>query len=164
MADMNWTGRRGHAARQAGTGTRIATMAELSESVAGLRIVGDDLDPEEVTRLLGKAPDLARRKGEVALAAGRERVARTGTWMLNTDSSAPGDLDRQIDELLAGTTDDLAVWRRLADRYRIDVFCGLFMKELNEGIAISPQTLQKLAERGIRLDLDIYAASKEGED
>ena len=38
------------------------------------------------------------------------------------------------------------------------------MKELNEGIAISPQTLQKLAERGIKLDLDIYAASKEGED
>ena len=139
-------------------------MAELNESVAGLRVVGDDLDPEEITRLLGRPPDLARRKGEIIHAEGRERVASTGAWIVNTDSSAPADLDRQVDELLAGTTSDLAVWRRLADRHRIDVFCGLFMKEPNERIAISPQTLRKLAERGIELDLDIYATSAGTDD
>ena len=139
-------------------------MAELNESVAGLRVVGDDLDPDEITQLLGRTSDLARRKGETILTEGRERVASTGAWIVNTDSSAPGDLDRQINELLAGTTDDLAVWRRLVDRFRVDVFCGLFMKEPNEGIAISPQTLQKMAERGIELDLDIYAPSRAVED
>ena len=139
-------------------------MAELSETVAGLRVIVDDLDPEEVTRLLGRKPDLARRKGEVVLAAGRERVAQTGTWMVNTDSSSPGDLDRQVGALLAGTTDDLAVWRRLADRYRVDVFCGLFMREANEGTTISPRTLQKLGERGIELNLDLYATSHETGD
>jgi hypothetical protein len=139
-------------------------MAELNESIAGFRVVGDDLDPEEITRLLGRAPDLARRKGEIIHAAGRERVAITGAWIVNTDSSAPANLDRQIDKLLAGTTEDLAVWRRLTDRYRVDVFCGLFMKEPNERIAISPQTLQKLAERGIELDLDIYATSAGTDD
>jgi len=139
-------------------------MAELSETVAGLRVIGDDLDPDEVTRLLGKTPDLARRKGEVTGAGGRERIARTGAWLVNTDSSAPGDLDRQVGQLLAGTTDDVAVWWRVADRYRVDVFCGHFMKEANEGMTISPQTLQKLGERGIELALDLYAASREIED
>ena len=139
-------------------------MAELNESIAGFRVVGDDLDPEEITRLLGRAPDLARRKGEIVHAAGRERVAITGAWIVNTDSSAPANLDRQIDKLLAGTTEDLAVWRRLAVRHRIDVFCGLFMREANEGTTISPQTLQKLGERGIELSLDLYATSAGTED
>jgi len=139
-------------------------MAELNESVAGLRVGGDDLDPEEITRLLGRAPDMARRKGEIIQAAGRERVAKTGAWIVNTDSSAPADLNRQIDELLAGTTGDFGVWQDLASLYRIDVFCGLFMKEGNEGIGISPQTLKMLGERGIALSLDIYGPVREGED
>ncbi len=139
-------------------------MAELHESVAGLRVVGDDLDPDEITRLIGRTPDLARRKDEIIHAAGRQRVARTGTWLVNTDSSAPGDLDRQVDELLDGSTDDLAVWRRLAERYRVDVFCGFFMKESNEGISISSRTLQRLGERGIALGLDIYATNPDVEE
>lgn len=139
-------------------------MAELYESVAALRVTGDDLDPEEATRLLGKTPDLARRKGDVIQAAGRERVAAAGAWTVKTESAAPGDLDRQVEELLAGTTDDLEAWRSLASRYRVDILCGFFMSEANEGIAVSPQTLQKLGERGIALALDIYAPNPEAED
>lgn len=136
-------------------------MADLSKTAASLRIIGDDLDPQEVSRLLGKKADLARRKGTPTQFAAGARVARTGSWTVNTDRREPGDLDRQIGELLAGTTDDLSVWRRLAGSYRVDLFCGFFMKEGNEGIAISPETLQKLGERRIALSLDIYAAARD---
>ena len=68
----------------------------------------------------------------------------------------PGDLDGQITELLAGTTKDLAVWKRLTDIYHADVFCGLFLEESNEEINVSPQMLLMLGERGIALGLDIY--------
>jgi hypothetical protein len=139
-------------------------MANLSKTAASLRVIGDDLDPEEVTRLLGKKPDRARRRGEATQFEARESVARTGSWSVKTNSREPGDLDQQIGELLAGTTEDLATWRRVADSYRVDAFCGFFMKEGNEGITISPETLQKLGERGIALDLDIYAPPREHED
>ena len=134
-------------------------MSELSKTSASLRIWGHDLDPEEVTKLLGKKPDRAKRRGETTGLAGREYIAREGAWMVKADGREPGDLDRQVRELLAGTTDDLATWRRLAGSYRVDLFCGLFMREGNEGIEISPETLQKLGERGIALGLDIYYSS-----
>lgn len=41
-------------------------------------------------------------------------------------------------------------------RFRADVFCGLFMEDFNEGISLSHETLQKLAERGLMIDFDIY--------
>jgi hypothetical protein len=63
----------------------------------------------------------------------------------------PGDLDSQIAELLAGMTDDLAVWQRLTSVYQADIFCGLFLEQENEGISLSPTTLQLLGERGIEL-------------
>jgi hypothetical protein len=132
-------------------------MAKLSKTAASLRIFGDDLDPEEVTRLLGKKPGRAQRKGEIVRLGSGEHVSRTGAWSLKADDRTPGDLDLQISELLAGTTDDLAAWRDLAERYRVDAFCGFFMKDANEGISISPLTLQRLGERGIALGLDIYA-------
>jgi len=44
----------------------------------------------------------------------------------------------------------------LTTRFRVDVFCGLWLIEGNEGISLDPSTLKALGERGILLDLDIY--------
>ncbi|MDP1557243.1 MAG: DUF4279 domain-containing protein [Hyphomonas sp.] len=133
-------------------------MAELNNSVASLRILGDDLDPEEITALLGKEPTVAERKGqEITSGTGAKRVAQSGRWSFHSDSRTPGDLDNQITELLNGTSDDLAVWNDLAVRFRIDIFCGLFLLEENEGFSLSPQTLLRIGERGIKLGFDIYA-------
>ena len=74
------------------------------------------------------------------------------------------DVVLELDLAPAGTTDDLAVWRRLADRFRVDVFCGFFMRDANEGISVSPLTLKRLGERGIELGLDIYAPSQKLDD
>ena len=76
-------------------------------------------------------------------------------------TSHPRDLDSQIAELLAGMTDDLAVWQRLTSVYHADIFCGLFLEQENEGISLSPTTLQLLGERGIELALDIYAPDED---
>ena len=48
------------------------------------------------------------------------------------------------------------MWNELASKYDIDLFCGLFMEKGNEGMEISPKTLQALGERNILLGLDIY--------
>jgi hypothetical protein len=37
-------------------------------------------------------------------------------------------------------TDDLSVWRSLTERLRVDLFCGLFMREADEGITVSAKT------------------------
>lgn len=135
-------------------------MTALYSAAAALRVFGDDLDPSEITAALGKQPDAAERRGEtIPSRSGRERVARRGRWSVQVGSRTPADLDAQVAELLAGTTDNIDVWRSITARYDADIFCGLFLNEQNEGLTISPATLKMLGERGISLDLDIYAGS-----
>jgi hypothetical protein len=137
-------------------------MSEISQTQVSLRLFGDELDPDEVTKLLGRAPDVARRRGEGWWRPDGRFVrhpALRGSWSIEAERSTPGDLDGQINNLLSETTDDLSIWSFLTSKYHVDMFCGLFLEELNEGISISPRTLQMLGERGIVLNLDIYAPS-----
>ncbi|GHC52984.1 hypothetical protein GCM10007315_14480 [Gemmobacter tilapiae] len=113
--------------------------------------------PEELTILLGKNPSDAYRKGEeLPTPLGNRRAARTGYWGIAVARKEPADLDAQIAEILDGMTDDLGVWQELANRFQLEIFCGLFLKEFNEGLSISAATTALLGARGISLDFDIY--------
>jgi hypothetical protein len=139
-------------------------MKHLQQSLATLRIWGDDLVPQELTAALGREPTFACAKGEEISGLSRSdaRIAATGAWHLQTPDCAPADVDAQVRELLAGMTGDMAVWRKVREKHRIDLFCGLFMGHGNEGLAISPYTLVSLGVRGIELALDLYAPRVEG--
>ena len=139
-------------------------MAALSKTVASLRILGDALDPEEITAALGKEPDEAARLGDtLRTPSGGERVSRFGVWSVSVEQRIPGDLDAQIAELFEGAIEDIGVWRNITSRFRSNIFCGLFLDEWNEGLSISPTTMKMLGERGILLDLDIYSGTDEPE-
>ena len=127
-------------------------------TVATLRIIGDDLIPDEISKILGCEPSRATFKGQVirGKTTGHERVARTGSWHIETDNRVPQDLNGQILEILGRLNPDMDVWAFLADRFRIDVFCGLFMASRSEGLTLSPQVLLALGARRIELDLCLY--------
>lgn len=134
-------------------------MGKLNKTVATLRFFGDELDPDELTRLLGSVPTTGVRKGGVWLTTnGTEKIAKSGSWRLESTDQSPGDLDTQVAELLGNLTSDVTVWTDLSERYRADIFCGLFMEDSNEGISLKPSTLTAVGERGLILDLDIYSA------
>ena len=134
-------------------------MAHLHRSVASIRIMGDNLIPETITTLLGCAPTLAYTKGQIrsTTSTGKEVVAMSGRWSLKAASCKPENIDNQVAELLGKLSSDLSVWMSLSSQYEIDLFCGLFMNESNEGVEISNETLLTLGQRGIKLGLDIYA-------
>lgn len=131
-------------------------MAQLHRSAVTLRIMGDDLLPQEITKLLGAAPTRSHAKGE---AFGQSNIRKSGGWLLRAQDRTPENLDGQIDEILNQLTDDLDVWAQLGRRFRIDLFCSLFMQESNEGLSLSSKALRALGERGIVLGLDIYDGS-----
>ena len=134
-------------------------MAAIDESTACLRLIGDDLDPDEITRILGSAPTRSERKGDVTRGqhSGLTRTAKMGSWRLEAPQCQPGDIDGQVARILAMLTADLEEWRALTAKYRVDMFCGLFMKEANEGVTLSPNTTLELGRRGILIGFDIYA-------
>ena len=136
----------------------VPSMATISSAKATLRIMGDSLIPEEVTSLLGATPTEAQRKGqELQGPSGISRTAKFGMWRLRAAETTPGDLDAQVQEILAQVTDDFTVWNRLALQFDIDLYCGWFMERENEGLGITASTLRELGARSIELSLDIYS-------
>lgn len=135
-------------------------MAVIHETAATLRFWGDELDPHEVTRLMGVAPTTAASKGQLIVGRG-PKVARSGRWSLKVNRRQPGDLSSQIEEILSGLTQDLNVWRDLSGRFGGCIFVGLFMAEGNEGCDLSSETLKLLTDRGLSLLLDIYSGQGE---
>lgn len=135
-------------------------MAKLNETAATLRISGATLDPCEITRLLGKKPSMAHKKGDEApLRNGRGfRIARTGMWSILTEREMPGNIGTQVEKLLEGINADTSVWLQISGELKVEIFCGLFLKQSNEGLEISRATMMMLGSRGISLDLDIYGA------
>ena len=132
-------------------------MGELFRSELTLRFFGDDLVPEEITCVLGRSPTVGVHKGgEWTTSRGVTKVARTGSWWLDVPAALPGDFDGQIQTLLATTTPDLEIWAALTTRYKADLFCGLFLKDGNEGISLSPATLRLAADRNLLIDFDIH--------
>src|ERR1017187_7418704 len=95
-------------------------MAQLRKSSVSLRIAGDDLIPNEITRLLGVSPTHAQIKGEkiVGRKTGTARSAKFGMWRPGVASREPEDMDGQIQEILSQTTDDLTIWRSITEKYR----------------------------------------------
>jgi hypothetical protein len=132
-------------------------MAQLHKSVAAIRIFGDSLIPDEISKILGCAPTRSYIKGQVEPSKTKPIVRKTGAWQIKTDRQKPGNLDDQIIKLLGRLNKDLTVWTALSAKYEIDLFCGCFMNETDEGIELSSETLKALGDRDIKLGLCIYA-------
>ena len=108
-------------------------MTQLWRSVASLRISGETLQPDEITRVLGAPPTLSRLKGDVQYRskAGRETIAKGGLWLLEATDREPEDVNGQAIEIIGKLTDDLGVWNSLSQRLDVDLYCGWFMRESN---------------------------------
>ncbi len=143
----------------------LNTVSTDNRSVVSLRVIGDSIDPVEVTALLRAKPTYAYKRGSTRLTAlGKEVANSSGYWSLAAQEQVPEDLNSQITEILGKLTQDLQVWQSLSARYRIDLFCGLFMERSNEGLSLKPATLRLVAERGIEIGIDLYAPDESEED
>ena len=136
-------------------------MAHLAQSKASLRIFGDDLNSDEISRLLSCAPIEGWTKGQVKVfKSGRRIIRKSGAWFLQATDAEPENFDGQVAELMAQMSSDLDIWYTITQKYEVDLFCGWFMEESNEGVSMSAHTLRLLGERGIELSLDIYGPGK----
>lgn len=130
----------------------------VDRSEATLRILGDNLDPEEISELLGTLATRGEKKGDVIVVAAskQKRIARTGRWSLESKLPVETDIDDKILELLEHVTDDESIWSSINKKYKVDIFCGIFMEADNRGFSLSVKTLKKLAALGIVVGFDIY--------
>ena len=120
-----------------------------------LRVTGDNLDPERITRMLGVAPTAAARRGEAIDIGGVPVVQRTGVWAYALPASPEWELGDAIDTLLDRLPHDPALWESLANWASVAVICGLFIHDADRAADLAPDTLARLAERRLALSLQI---------
>lgn len=110
-------------------------MAHLQRSAVALRFSGDDLIPDEVSRLLDASSTHAPTTGDefIGKKPGQLTIASFGMWRLCASNHEPADMDAQIQEILSQATGDLSVWRSITKEQHAALFCGLFKRVANEG-------------------------------
>ena len=128
-----------------------------------LRIVGEALDPDEVTRVLGIVPPRVARKGapKVAGAASRWTANMWGHEVLPVGRDDWSSLEDGI-ALLIGTfspvRDRLLTYSASNEIY---LWCGHFTSSFDGGPTLSPTLLKSLGEFGVQLVLDTYSERKD---
>ncbi len=124
-----------------------------------LSIRADDLDPDEVTRLLGVVPHVAQRKG-VWLTTRNEhgRMTEFGMWsiVLRREDTTEWDIEAAIGMLLDRIPATIEAWHSARANARARIFVGLTIDTSNRGFGLSPDLMGRLAEFGLDLDFDIY--------
>ena len=143
-------------------------MGIVERNSVGLTFHGVELDPTEITRLLGCAPTKSEKKGDAILSRKLKiiRYAKQGYWSLEPDLPRSAEIEAKIVNILDKVTADLDIWSLINQKYSSRIFCGLFLDSSNEGFGLSPETLKQLADRGLKIEFDIYSkieTSKETE-
>jgi hypothetical protein len=124
------------------------------ETWATFRIFHEELDPEEISKLLGIEPSYSYLKGSSYGDRGRKN--RFGGWLLETQNNVHSrDIRRHIDWLLEHFSDKVQEIHRLQEKgYRTDVFC-FWRPAGNGGFTISPHNTQGLSILNLQLHIDI---------
>jgi len=137
-------------------------MAAIARSTVSLRIFGDGLDPVGLSNLLHATRDESWRKGDDWIIRGRPpRTRRIGAWLLHSAAPKSAPFEEHLRDVLGRTTTDVAVWESVTRSFDADIFCGLFMDQLNEGFDIPADLLRILADRRLMIGFDVYGPTSD---
>ena len=111
-----------------------------------LNLYGEDLDADEVTRLLGQAPTESGRKGSRR----RPGVAprRKGVWSLSSEAEAPVSPAEALEILLSAVPSDPALWADLSRRFEVTVSFGVFLAAWNRSFDLPSSVLTRVTRLG----------------
>lgn len=134
------------------------------QATVTIRFFGDELNPDELTKLLECEPSEAYKKGHIVTPTIKPRTIKTGTWFLSVERNPDQTLEEIISELLEKLTNDLEVWKKMSKRFEISIYCGAWIKGWNRDVWFSSGLLTKIAERNLSIGLAIYCDGDDEEE
>jgi hypothetical protein len=124
------------------------------EVAVALCIYGAELDPDDISALLGTRPTHSHRLGDRETPGGRPYSI--GAWILEHRRTEPIDLDSMYEELLSALPSDERIWKNLASRFEVRVDLAVHT-DAGCGLYIAPLTVQLIAAKHAEFYLDIHA-------
>ena len=123
------------------------------------RVMGEEVDPEEVSDLLGLQPSVAHRLGDPRYGKSGRRYAdhSEGLWALHSPLGEDEPLADHLQYVELKLRGKEAVLRELGSRgCRLDCFIGVF--EIGDGdeIVLAASELKSLGALGLDIRFDLY--------
>ena len=133
---------------------------QFDETLVQLSVYSEVLDRHEVTTLLEIKPTKAWNPGEqhpIGNGKGGSCIVDWGKWLLTTE------LDRnpagpKIQDLLQQCTSNLTSWHTLASKFDTSVTIVGYLENWNRQLELEPAVLQLIADRNLRLNVDVYTS------
>jgi hypothetical protein len=130
----------------------------MKEYTVEFRIHGRDLDPSQVTSLLGLEPSLVRLAGDPRSSNANWVDAM---WSYNGFPESAGSVTwPSLEEGLNFVLEKLWPLKEAVQTYKTDckpiLWCGHFQSTVNESTNLSPDILNKLGDFGVELFIDSY--------
>jgi Domain of unknown function (DUF4279) len=131
---------------------------EIAWFVMSLHVTADNLNPAEVTEILGVQPSRQQTGGAPISPREGAPAARFGRWSLRMEAAETDewDVNEAIKELLAQLPSEMDKWKKLAACGSIQLSLGLSMTCENQEFVLAPALLRFLGEREISVWFDIY--------
>jgi hypothetical protein len=127
---------------------------------AALQVSGPDMDPAEITILLGHAPTFSQKRGEPLLNENGsiKRVPSFSRWSRAIKSNETDEWN--ISEVVKSLYDDLPLsldtWRKVASLGRVRLSLGLSISGGSQDCEFDAELLRFLADRYTSVWLDVY--------
>jgi hypothetical protein len=118
-----------------------------------LAIYHADLDPSEVTHIMGCEPTGSQRRGDRR--SEKSAVLPVGGWFLTKEATAPSTPNDAITSLLSIPHPNIP-WKELAQRFKIQIRIGIHTGGWNRGFELSPAVVAILAGTAAPISFDLY--------
>ncbi len=120
------------------------------------RFVGDHVDPQHITEIIGMQPSAVRTKGGVG-EAHPERRYPTGYWGIDSNRASEEPLVTHLHSMMDRLASHLnAIHRLKGEGYEPSFFCGLFYTGVSGYFKLDTQTLSRLAQFEASLEINVY--------
>lgn len=139
-------------------------MSILSASV---RIGGLDLDPDEISALLGLAADKAHRRGDPRISSTGRRCSdfSAGLWRITAAAHSSAPLASHLEDLLRRLKGRAEAIQELKSRgFELDIFVGITGPSGKFGIELDHSTMRSIGNLGLDLIFDVYCDDDEEEE
>jgi len=139
----------------------VDTNSLIDELSATLGVYGEELEPEEIARILGVAPSRTVRRGDRDR---RGRASPHGAYLLTRTAESPERVIQVVDELLDLLPDSEEVWAALKSCYTLQLRLGASTYRVYAGFGLSPAQIGRLARMQVEVEISIYVMRPEDDD
>ena len=122
-----------------------------------LRITGDTLDPDGVTRRIGVTPTFSGRRGDPVEGGG---TLPTGSWGYDVGGTEEWIVSDALELLLERLPDDAELWAELTAEFDVRLVCIVVGLAADTSVAIPSNLVRGVAERRWELHVSFVSLSR----